>query len=60
VARPHTVANVVARRAARVIALSEAIRYIQLGHPENILVDDGSIRAQFVPPHLLNDGDVIS
>ena len=30
----------------------EAIRYIQLGHPENILIDDGSIRAQFVPEHL--------
>jgi hypothetical protein len=28
----------VARRAARVIALSEAIRYIQLGHPENIRI----------------------
>ena len=39
----------VARRAARAIAASEAIRYIQLGHPEGILIDDGSIRAQFVP-----------
>lgn len=52
--------DIVVRRAARVIALSEAIRYIQLGHPESILVDDGSIQAQFVPPHLLNDGDVMS
>ena len=42
----------VARRAARAIAASEAIRYIQLGHPENILIDDGSIRAQFFPEHL--------
>jgi hypothetical protein len=42
----------VARRAARAIAVSEAIRYIQLGHPESILIDDGSIRAQFVPEHL--------
>jgi hypothetical protein len=42
----------VARRAARAIAASETIRYIQLGHPENILIDDGSIRAQFVPVHL--------
>jgi len=42
----------VARRAARAIATSEAIRYIQLGHPENILIDDGSIRAQFVPEDL--------
>ena len=42
----------VARRAVRAIAASEAIRYIQLGHPENILIDDGSIRAQFVPEHL--------
>jgi len=42
----------VARRAARAIEASEAIRYIQLGHPENILIDDGSIRAQFVPEHL--------
>jgi hypothetical protein len=42
----------VARRAVRAIATSEAIRYIQLGHPENILIDDGSIRAQFVPENL--------
>jgi len=42
----------VARRAARAVATSEAIRYIQLGHPENILIDDGSIRAQFVPEDL--------
>jgi len=42
----------VARRAARAIEASEAIRYIQLGHPEGILIDDGSIRAQFVPEHL--------
>jgi hypothetical protein len=42
----------VARRAARAIAASEAIRYIQLGHPETILIDDGSVRAQFVPEHL--------
>jgi hypothetical protein len=42
----------VARRAARAIAASEAIRYIQLGHPENILIDDGSILSQFVPEHL--------
>jgi hypothetical protein len=42
----------VAQRAARTIAASEAIRYIQLGHPENILIDDGSIRAQFVPEQL--------
>lgn len=32
------------------IARSEAIRYVQLGNPETILLDDGSIRAKFVPP----------
>lgn len=36
-------------RIARVIARSEAIRYVQLGHPENILIDDGSIFEAVVP-----------
>jgi len=36
-------------RANSIIARSEAIRYIQLGNPENILIDDGSIRDIFVP-----------
>jgi len=44
--------DVVAKRVSRVIALSETIRYIQLGHPESVLVDDGSIRGQFVPSNL--------
>lgn len=39
-------------RAQAVIARSEAIRYVQLGNPENILIDDGSITAQFYPPEL--------
>lgn len=45
-------------RVGRVIARSEAIRYVQLGHPENILIDDGSIRAAIVPEHLLHYGEV--
>jgi hypothetical protein len=32
-------------RASTVLARCEAIRYIQLGNPEKILIDDGSIRA---------------
>lgn len=36
-------------RANSIIARSEAIRYIQLRNPENILIDDGSIRDIFVP-----------
>ncbi|MBR0704563.1 CHAT domain-containing protein [Bradyrhizobium diazoefficiens] len=33
-------------RARAVIARSEAIRYVQLGNPETILIDDGEIRKQ--------------
>jgi hypothetical protein len=36
-------------RVKGIIARSDAIRYVQLGNPESILIDDGSIRAQFVP-----------
>lgn len=36
-------------RAAAIIARSEAIRYIQLGAPENILIDDGSVADTFFP-----------
>ena len=51
----HTIAKhrnesqeAVLARANSIIARSEAIRYIQLGNPENILIDDGSIRDIFV------------
>ena len=49
-------------RAQAVIARSEAIRYVQLGNPENILIDDGSIAAQFYPPELrkLAEGSLVS
>lgn len=40
----------VARRARAVLARSEAIRYVHLGSPESILVDDGSVRASFFEP----------
>jgi hypothetical protein len=36
-------------RAQGLIARAEALRYVQLGNPENILVDDGSVRAAFIP-----------
>jgi hypothetical protein len=36
-------------RAQGIIARAEALRYVQLGNPENILVDDGSIRGRFIP-----------
>lgn len=36
-------------RAADVIAGSESIRYVQLGNPKTILIDDGSIRQRFIP-----------
>jgi len=42
-------------RVSRIIALSEAIRYVQLGHTESIRVDDGGIREQFVLAHLLGN-----
>lgn len=35
---------------ARVVATAEAIRYVQLGHPENIIIDDGSLHAEILPP----------
>jgi len=50
--------DVVTTLAERVISRSEAIRYIQLGHPENILIDDGSIHASVVPAQLRNIGAV--
>lgn len=36
--------DTVRKRARRVLARSEAIRYIQLGHPEAILIDDGKVQ----------------
>ncbi|HLZ77115.1 CHAT domain-containing protein [Phenylobacterium sp.] len=42
--------------AERIVARSESIRYIQLGHPENILIDDGRIWKAFVPAGLLDVG----
>ena len=42
--------------AERIVARSEAIRYVQLGHPENILIDDGRIREAFIPPELRDVG----
>lgn len=36
----------VEHKAQGVMARSEAIRYVQLGYPETILVDDGRIRAR--------------
>lgn len=44
--------------AERVVARSEAIRYIQLGHPENILIDDGGIHAAVVPEPLRDIGAI--
>ena len=35
-----------------VISRSEAIRYVHLGHPADIFIDDGGIRDQFIPPGL--------
>ena len=40
----------VQRRARGIMARSEAIRYVQLGTPEFILIDDGSISDAFFPP----------
>lgn len=45
-------------QAERIVARSESIRYVQLGHPENILIDDGRIRAAIVPPGLKDAGRV--
>lgn len=50
--------EVVTSLAERVVARSEAIRYVQLGHPENILIDDGSIRARVLPEALLHVGAI--
>ena len=33
----------IARKAGAIVARSDSIRYVQLGHPETILVDDGQI-----------------
>ena len=43
-------------RSQRVIARSEAIRYVQLGLPEHVLIDDGSVRDGLVPAHLRHYG----
>ncbi|MGH6616351.1 CHAT domain-containing protein [Sphingomonas sp.] len=42
--------GVVRRKARAIMARSEAIRYIQLGSPEAITIDDGGIAGQFFPP----------
>jgi hypothetical protein len=45
IAEHHGVAaEAIASKAAGVIAHCEAIRYVQLGNPETILIDDGRIR----------------
>ena len=36
----------ITQKARDVLARSESIRYVQLGNPETIIIDDGSIRAQ--------------
>lgn len=36
--------EVITPKVHMLIARAEAIRYVQLGNPENLLVDDGSIR----------------
>ncbi len=40
----------VERRARAIMARGETIRYIQLGCPESITIDDGTIDDQFFPP----------
>jgi hypothetical protein len=40
----------VARRGRNIMARSKAIRYVQLGSPESITIDDGGISGQFFPP----------
>lgn len=42
-------AQAVTNRAKGIIARSEAIRYVQLGNPESIAIDDGSVFARFAP-----------
>lgn len=41
-------------KANAVLARSEAIRYIQLGNPESILIDDGSIRERILTEYGIN------
>jgi len=36
--------DAIASQARGIVARSEAIRYVQLGNPESILIDDGSVR----------------
>ncbi|WP_461344283.1 CHAT domain-containing protein [Brevundimonas sp. GN22] len=55
--RDQTV-EVVTRLAEQIVARCEAIRYVQLGHPENILIDDGSIRAAVLPATMPDLGKV--
>lgn len=50
--------EVVTKLSNRIVARCEAIRYVQLGHPENILIDDGSVRATILPAAMLNLGKV--
>jgi hypothetical protein len=42
----------VARKARSIMARSEAIRYVQIGFPEDIVVDDGSVFGRFFPPDI--------
>lgn len=45
----------VARRARAIMSRGESIRYIQLGCPESIAIDDGAIDEQFFPPEIRED-----
>lgn len=40
------------RRAARILSRSEAIRYVQLGFPEEIVIDDGTVFGRLFPPDI--------
>ena len=44
--------SLVQERARAVLCRSEAIRYVQIGSPEMIRIDDGTIASQFFPPGL--------
>ena len=55
----HEIRASVEKRITGIISRSEAIRYVQLGNPETILIDDGSIQANVVPRSVIDQIEVV-
>ncbi len=52
-------AGLIQQRARAALSRSEAIRYVQIGSPEMIRIDDGTIANQFFLPGISEQLDIV-